>query len=92
MLPSTPLPLSTPTSIITTIMSNTPNSSQRLAVVFKQLNCAKSKAVMATLGSYMVKWSQQPLFVLLQEPATTTRGRIESLPQGTLAFADALRP
>ena len=47
---------------------------------------------MANIGHFMVNWSKHPLFVFLQEPATTTKGRLESLPRGTLVFASSVRP
>ena len=40
----------------------------------------------------MTQWSNSPLFALLQEPATTSKGKIESFPRGTQIFADGLHP
>ena len=61
-------------------------------IQFRQINLAKSKVATANFGSCMVKWSDNSLFALIQEPATTKRGRIESLPRGTQTFSAGLHP
>ena len=61
-------------------------------IIFKQLNCAKSKSATANFGNCITKWSSSPLFALLQEPATTTSGKLVSFPRGTQVFADGLHP
>ena len=53
----------------------------------KQINLQKSKVATANFTDCMVKWSRCALFALLQEPAITTRGKIESIPSGTQVFA-----
>jgi ribonuclease HI len=56
-------------------------------ILFKQINLAKSHAAQANLAKCLVEWSCLPLFVFLQEPATSKRGKILSLPRGTQVFS-----
>jgi hypothetical protein len=51
--------------------------------LFKQINLQKSKIATANFGNCLVNWSRCSLFSLLQEPATTTKGRTKALPRGT---------
>ena len=66
---------------------NSDPTQQDLHVLIKQLNLQKSKVATANFAKCMIEWSRCSLFALLQEPATTTKGKIEFLPPGTQVFA-----
>ena len=60
-------------------------------VSFKQINLAKSKVASAYFGDKLVEWSRCCLVAFLQEPATTSRGQLESIPPGAQRFS-TLKP
>ena len=60
-------------------------------VSFRQINLAKSKVASADFAKRLVEWSPCCLVAFLQEPATTPRGLLESIPPGAQRFA-ALKP
>jgi hypothetical protein len=59
--------------------------------LFKQINPNKSKVASADFAKRLVGWSQSSLIAFLQEPATTTRGLLESIPPGAKRYA-AVKP
>ena len=59
--------------------------------MFKQLNLAKSKLASANFAQCLSQWSRSCLFALLQEPATTTAGKLQGVPPGAQQFA-AVKP
>ena len=80
------IPMASHSSKFKTNSDTTQNDS---CVLIKQINLQKSKVATANFTDCMVKWSRCALFALLQEPAITTRGKMESLPPGIQIFAAA---
>jgi Reverse transcriptase (RNA-dependent DNA polymerase)/Endonuclease-reverse transcriptase len=70
-------------------INNTKKNSSCL--LFKQINLNKSKVASADFAKRLVGWSQCSLIAFLQEPATTTKGLLESIPPGAQRYA-ALKP
>ena len=60
-------------------------------IMFYQLNLQKSIAAMGGLADCLVKWSNTPFLMCLQEPYCP-RGRIVGLPRGTLLFSSDDHP